>query len=164
MTHSKIKYYGPLTARILLSLLFIVSALGILANLSGTAGYFAAIGIPLAMLVAILVVVWQIAAALMVATGVHAKEGAWALIAFTILATLVAYTGEGQLIPALTNLSIIGGLLMVIIYGTGPLSLAKKCPCPKCKVSHDKNMGAAGGVCNCGSCDACRIARGNSSE
>jgi len=162
MTHSKIQHYGPLVARVLLALLFIVSGAGVLMNLSGTASYFAALGIPMAMIVAILVVIVKIGGGLMLATGIHAKEGAWALIVFTVLATLIGHTGDGQLVPALKNLSIVGGLLMVVIYGSGPLTWAKKCPCPKCKVANRAETSAAGGVCNCGNCPECREAKADS--
>lgn len=153
--------YGPLVGRVLLALLFLISGLGILANLSGTAGYYAALGIPLAMLVVILVIVVKLAGSLMVITGIHAREGAWALIGFTLLTILIAHTGEGQMINALKNLSIIGGLLLVALHGAGPKSLHHKCPCPKCKV-RKAGVSAAGGVCNCGNCAECKTAKGES--
>lgn len=133
MTHSNVQRYAPLVGRVLLAVLFIVSGLNILMGISGTASYYAAIGIPAAMLAAIIVLVVKIGGGLMVALGVHARAGAWALIVFTVLATLIGHTGEGQLVPALKNLSIVGGLLMVAVYGAGPLSLKDKCPCPGCK-------------------------------
>lgn len=132
MTHSKIHKYAPLIGRILLSLLFIVSGFGILMGISGTAGYYASVGIPMAGIVVLLVILIKIGGGLMVATGIHAKEGAWALILFTALATLVAHTGEGQMINALKNLAIIGGLLMIATHGAGAHSLGHKCPCPRC--------------------------------
>lgn len=155
MTHSKIEHYGPLVGRVLLVLLFLVSAIGILTNFSGTAGFYASLGIPVATAAVVLVLIIKILGSLMVATGMHAREGAWALIVFVIFATLIGHTGEGQLIAALKNISIIGGLLMVATYGAGPLSLRDKCPCPKCKAS---KPAIAGGACNCGTCDECRAA------
>ena len=138
MTHSKIQHYGPVIGRVLLALLFIISGFGILTGISGTAGYYASIGIPLASLAAILVLVVKIGGGLMVALGAHAREGAWALIIFTGIATLIAHTGEGQMVAALKNLAIMGGLLMVAVYGPGPLSVQDKCPCPPCKKSKAK--------------------------
>ncbi len=152
--HSTVAHYGPLVGRVLLVLLFLVSAYGILTNFSGTAGFYASVGIPLATAAAVLVLIIKIGGSLMVATGIHARLGAWALIVFIILATLVAHIGEGQLINALKNVSIIGGLLLVAVNGAGPLSLGHKCPCPMCK-----KASTAGGACNCGVCDECRAAR-----
>lgn len=159
MSHSKIRHYGPLIGRVLLALLFIVSGFGILMNIGGTANFYTSIGIPMAMIAAIVVLVVKIGGGLMVATGLHAREGAWALIIFTLIATLVAHTGEGQLSAALKNLSVIGGLLMVAVYGAGPMSLEKKCPCPRCKKKVDYQVSAAGGACNCGTCPECQASK-----
>lgn len=137
MTHSKIQHYGPLVGRVLLALLFIVSGIGILTNVSATAGYYAALGIPAAMAAAVVVLVVKIVGGLMVASGMHAKEGAWALIVFTLITIVVAHTGEGQLIPALKNLAIVGGLLLVAVHGAGSFSMEKKCPCPKHRMKKD---------------------------
>ena len=166
MTNSKIQHYGPLVARVLFALLFIVSALGMLINIGGTVGYFSSYGIPLAGIVIVIVLLAKIGGALMVATGIHAREGAWILIAFTAGTILIAHTEAGQLIQALKNLAIIGGLLMIVVHGEGPISLAKKCPCPVCKTSDGTNkkpeVSAAGGVCNCGNCDTCKASRESS--
>lgn len=135
------KTYGPLVARVALALLFIVSGINILMNLSGTAGYYASIGIPLAMAAAVVVMLVKIVGALMVALGIHAREGALALLLFTIVATLVGHIGEGQLIPALKNVAIMGGFVLLMLQGSGKYSLHKHCPCPKCKA---KLAGGAG--------------------
>lgn len=168
MTNSKIQHYGPFVARVLFALLFLISALGMLTNIGGTIGYFSSFGIPLAGLVLIIVLIAKIGGALMVATGIHAREGAWILIAFTVLTILIAHTTADQLIQALKNLAIIGGLLMIVVHGEGPISLAKKCPCPVCKASggthKEPEVSAAGGVCNCGNCSACKASRKHSHE
>jgi len=163
MTHSKIEHYGPLVGRSLLALLFILSGIGILTNIPATAGYYASLGIPLATLVAVLILIVKLASSTMLVTGIHAREGAWALVVFTVLATLVAHTGEGQMISALKNLAIVGGLLMVIVHGPGPVSWGEKCMCPLCKKKNGA-VGAVGSACNCGHCDACRKAKANTSS
>lgn len=162
MTHSNVEHYGPLVGRVLLVLLFIVSAIGILTNFSGTVAFYASLGIPIAAVAVVVVLIVKILGSLMVATGIHARAGAWALIVFTVLTIFVAHLGEGQMMSALKNVSIIGGLLMVTLYGAGPLSLKDKCPCPKCK-AHG-SVSAAGGVCNCGNCDECRVSAGSTTE
>ena len=117
--------YGPLAGRVLLVLIFLISAYGILTNFSGTVGFYASVGIPFATAVAALVLIVKVVGSLMVATGIHARIGALALIAFVILATLIAHIGEGQLMNALKNIAIIGGLLLIVVHGAGPLTLSK---------------------------------------
>lgn len=157
MIHSKIKHYGPLVARLLLALIFLVSAYGILTNFSATADFYAQIGIPLATLSVLLVLVVKIGGSLSIITGIHSRVGAWALIIFTLATIFVAHTSADQLMQALKNLAIVGGLLMIAVNGTGPLSMSHKCPCPKCKGG---KTDVAGGVCNCGNCDECRAQGG----
>jgi len=156
MTHSKIFSYGPLAARLLLALLFLVSGFGMLTNFGGTVGYFSTVGIPIAALAVVLVLIVKLGGGLMVATGIHAKEGAWALIVFTLLTIVIAHIGEGQMINALKNLAIVGGLLMIALGGPGPMNWSKKCPCPRCK--HGKAAGGVcqpAGMCMCGTCEEC---------
>ncbi|MDP2650167.1 MAG: DoxX family protein [bacterium] len=129
-------------ARVLLVLLFAVTGFGILTNMAGTAGFYASLGIPAAMAVVVLVLIVKFVGIFTVATGIHAREGAWALIAFVVFATLIAHTAPGEMVNALKNLSIVGGLLLVAIYGAGPMSLAKHCPCPACKAKHGGGSGA----------------------
>ncbi len=156
MIHSKIKSHGPLVGRVLLALLFLVSAFGMLTNFAATVSYFGSIGIPMATIAMLVVLAMKIGGGLMVALGVHAREGAMILILFTLGTILFAHLGAGQMIPALKNLAIVGGLLLVAAHGAGPMSLKDKCPCPRCKGS---KMSAAGGVCNCGFCEACLAAK-----
>ena len=144
MTHSKIQHYGPVVGRSLLALLFIVTGLGILTNIPATAGYYTTLGIPAAALVAIVVLLIKLGAGGMLVAGVHAREAAWVLIVFVIGTILIAHTGQGQLIPFLKNLAIIGGLLLIAVHGAGPISWEKKCPCPVCKAKRGESSSAGG--------------------
>jgi putative oxidoreductase len=133
---SSLHSYLVVVARVLLVLVFVISGYGFLTSISGTTGYFASLGVPLATAAVILVLIVKFVGSFAVATGIHAKSGAWALIGFVIIATLLAHTSEGEMMNALKNLSIIGGLLLVALYGAGPMSLEKHCPCPMCKAKH----------------------------
>jgi putative oxidoreductase len=74
---------------------------------------------------------FEIAGAVMVLLGWRARFGALLLVLFLIPTTLVYHdfwilTGvqrTAQMLQFLKNLSIIGGLLMVCAYGSGPLGL-----------------------------------------
>jgi len=118
-------------------------------------------GMPMATLVLVAVLIVKIGGGTALALGIHTREAAWALIFFTAAATAVAHLGEGQMVQALKNLAIIGGLLVFTSrhYSGGKSLMA--CPCPKCKKAKH------GGVCtptlanndncnNCGVCDTCK--------
>lgn len=126
----------PLKGRVLLSLLFIILGFGKLMGFAGTAGYFGSIGLPMPEVTTALVILIEVGGGLMLLLGFHARAAAWALAIFTFLATIIAHRDIGdqmQLTAALKNLAIIGGLVYVIKYGSGPWSLSKggsgKCGC-----------------------------------
>ena len=139
MTKTTMHRYGPLVARIALALLFIISGVGVLLNLEGTASFYSSIGLPVPIVAAILVGIVKVVGGLMVATGLYARVGAWALLIFVALSTLIAHTGEGQLMPALKNLSVMGGFLLIIVYGPGPLSWTLKKNAPAIAPERDTN-------------------------
>ncbi len=157
MTHlnSKIAHYGPFIARLLIAILFFISGISTLLSFKSASTYFTSTGIPLAAVFVAVIVLVNIVASLMLATGIHAREGAWALIAFVVLAIALPQMGNGQL---LSNIAIIGGLLMIVVHGAGPLSLGKKCPCNKCKKGDSAGVceaNIATDTCVCGVCDTC---------
>lgn len=142
------KQYLPLIGRIALSLLFIVSGFGIITNFAGTVGYYTALGLPMASVLAVIVVMVKLGGGVSVVTGWHAREGALALAVFTVLATVIGHSNISdpmQMTQALKNVAIIGGLLYVVVKGSGPMSLG----CTGMCCNNDcKNC-----VCSHGSCD-----------
>jgi putative oxidoreductase len=129
--------------RIFLSLVFVVSGVQKLMDIAGTAKYLEALKVPipdqattyLAQYSTIpkyealgyLVAGVEVLGALMVLVGLKARWGAVLLIIFTALTVVVAHhfwdmTGEAfqtNLVEALKNLSMIGGLLLVVAVGSG---------------------------------------------
>jgi putative oxidoreductase len=137
--------YAPVKGRVLLSLLFIILGAGKLMGFSGFVGYVESFGIPAATAVAALVVAIEVLGGLALLLGFHARIAAWVLGLFVFATILVAHRDIGdqaQLTQALKNFAIIGGLVYVAKYGSGPWSLAKSDAC---------------GCCNDGncSCDTC---------
>jgi putative oxidoreductase len=122
-----------LVGRILLSLIFLISAAGKLFNFTGTAGMMSANGFPVASLFLVGALAFELLGGLSVLTGYKARLGAAALIIFLIPTTLIfhnfwAYQGMEQQMQAamfLKNLAIAGGLALVIAFGPGPLSVDK---------------------------------------
>lgn len=116
----------PLAARILISTIFIVAAINKAMNPSGTENYIAAAGIPAAGVLSVLVIMIEIFGGLSILLGFKAKWGAMALFMFLIPVTLIfhtEFTDQIQSIMLLKNLAMMGGLLMVANYGSGPYSL-----------------------------------------
>ncbi|MEM9218727.1 MAG: DoxX family protein [Cyanobacteria bacterium P01_F01_bin.150] len=118
--------YTPLVARTFIALIFIQSGISKISGFSGTREMIANAGIPLAALVVIFTIVFQIFGGISLVLGYKAKIGAILLLVFLIPTTLVFHNpiaNPTQMIQFMKNLSMIGGLLMVLVYGSGPVSL-----------------------------------------
>lgn len=120
----------PLIARVLLSALFLVSALRSLGAVAGTSGYFARLGVPMPGIVTWVVIAFEIVGAVMLIAGWRTRLAAWGLVAFVVVATLLAHRFwavdpaqyANQLNHFLKNLAVIGGLLLVAAHGPGRLA------------------------------------------
>jgi putative oxidoreductase len=127
----KVERYAPLVGRILLSVLFLLSGFGKITGWGTTAGYMASKGMPLVPFFLAMAILFELGGGLSVLFGFWARLGALALFVYLIPTTLIfhnfwAYTGmERQMnqINFLKNLAIMGGLLMVVAFGPGPLSV-----------------------------------------
>ena len=120
------KQWGPLVARVLLALVFIIAGVGKLTGFAGTVGYIASVGLPMPEVLAILTIIVEIAGGIALAIGFMGRMAAMLLFVFTFLATVVFHNNLGdqmQNTMALKNLAMMGGLLLVMIYGSGPKSM-----------------------------------------
>ncbi|MGD1931895.1 MAG: DoxX family protein [Leptolyngbyaceae cyanobacterium] len=118
--------YIPLLARTAIAVIFLHSSIGKISDFAGLQQQIAGAGLPLAALVAIFTVAFQLLGSLSLIVGFKARIGAGLLLAFLIPATLVFHNpivDPTQMTQFLKNLAIIGGLLMVVTYGSGPVSL-----------------------------------------
>ena len=129
-----LRMYGPLVGRVLLVLIFIIAGVGKIGpGFEGTVGYIQAYNLPAPQIMAVLAIIIEIGGGLMVAAGWKARWGAAALFIFVLVASFVFHAFwavpadqvQMQRIMFLKNLSMMGGLLYVIVYGSGPLSLDK---------------------------------------
>jgi putative oxidoreductase len=120
-----------LIARLLLSLMFILAGFSKFAALAGTAGYIASKGLPMPSVLAVLVAALEVLGGLAIAIGFHARIAALALAVFTLLATVLfhnywAMPADQQMVQQLMfmkNLSVVGGLLLVYVFGDGGASV-----------------------------------------
>jgi len=123
--------------RVLLALMFIMAGFSKLGNISGTAGYIASVGLPLASVLAVVVGLLELLGGIAIAIGFQARWAALALGLFTIAASLLfhkfwAVAPEQAFVQQLMfmkNLSVAGGLFIVAALGAGPVSVdARRAP------------------------------------
>jgi len=118
-------------ARVLLALMFVLAGISKFTGLEGTAGYIASKGLPLAPLLAFGTASLEVLGGLALAFGLKARWAAGALAFFTLLASFLfhnfwAMPADQVMVNQLMfmkNLSVIGGLLMVVAFGAGPASV-----------------------------------------
>lgn len=113
--------------RILLSIIFLGSAATKIADPAGTQAYMAAFGLPMTGVLLAGAIATEVIGGVALLLGLKARWAAFVLIGFLGFATLVFHTNfaeQQQLLHFLKNVAIIGGLVLVMAEGTGPLSLA----------------------------------------
>jgi putative oxidoreductase len=129
-----VKAYGPVVGRVLITPLFLMSGFQKITGFSGVAATMAKVGMPFPEVMLVGAIVFELGGALMVLLGWHARLGALLLAVFTIASTLVfhnfwavdAAQFPGQLTQFMKNLSILGGLVYIMVAGSGPFSLGKE--------------------------------------
>jgi putative oxidoreductase len=126
-----VRQYGPLFARILLAAIFLVSGYDKIGGFSKVAAFMASKGIPLSEIALALSIVLEIGGGLLLIAGWKARWAAAAIFVWLIPATLIfhnfwavdAAQYQSQLNHFLKNLCIMGGMLYVMAFGAGPLSM-----------------------------------------
>lgn len=119
--------YLSLAGRILLAIIFVMAGRSKLMNAQGTEQYMAAMGMTTATrLFYIGAVVIELGGGLSLLLGYWTRVGAAVLFLFMIPTTLMFHTqlsDQNQMIHFMKNLAMMGGLLYVLTYGPGRLSL-----------------------------------------
>ena len=131
---STINKFGPLVGRILLGLIFLLSGLGKIGGFAGTAGWMTSKGLPMAEVLLAITIVIEVGASVMIISGFKARLGAAALFLWMIPVTFVfhnfwsmpAAEQQIQMIMFMKNLGLMGGMLYIMAFGSGPMSLDKK--------------------------------------
>lgn len=123
--------YGPLVGRILIALVFVLSGISKITGFDGTVAYIASKGLPLASLGAVGAIVVELGGGLLVIAGWKAHWAAAVMLVFTAAAAVIFHNFwasppdqmQNAMVHFLKNLSMMGGLLYVVVHGSGPLSL-----------------------------------------
>ena len=118
--------YLPFAGRLLIGLPFAMSGLGKLAAYGATTGMISAVGLPVPPLAFAVAVAVELGGGLLLIAGYQARLVATALAVFS-LATAVAFHGnfadQNQMIHFLKNVMVAGGLLQIVAFGAGALSI-----------------------------------------
>jgi len=118
--------YLPLLGRILIGAPFVLSGLGKLAAHDATVGYIASVGLPFPQLGWLTAMTVEMGGGAMLLIGYRTRVVAL-VVALFALATAIFFhrnfADQNQMIHFLKNVMIVGGLLQIVYFGAGPLSL-----------------------------------------
>ena len=127
--------YGPLLGRFLLTIIFIIAGIQKITDFSGTAAFMASKGLPLVNVLLVLSIIVELGGGLLILVGWQARWAAAVLFFFVIVVTLIFHPiwSSQELLQNyrdfIKNVAILGGLMYVMVHGSGPLSLGKDwCP------------------------------------
>jgi putative oxidoreductase len=117
--------------RICLAMIFIISGFGKIMGYDGTLGYIRSVGLPAAELSAIVAVVVELGGGILLVLGWKARWAAAALFVFVLFTAIYFHAFWDaspeqtmmQQIQFMKNLAIMGGLLYVVVHGSGPYSV-----------------------------------------
>lgn len=131
---SFVNQFAPLAGRILISIIFIMSGISKITGFAGTSGWMASKGLPMPDVLLAASIVIELGAAAMIVLGFKARWGAAALFLWMIPVTLVfhnywtmpAAEQQMQSIMFFKNLGLMGGMLFIMAFGSGALSVDKK--------------------------------------
>lgn len=116
----------PVTGRVLMSALFLVSGVGKLAAPAATLATIRAAGLPLPEVSFAAAALVEIGGGLLLIAGYRVRIVALVLAAFAVATALTfhsALADPNQMFHFLKNFAVAGGLLQVAAFGAGPLSL-----------------------------------------
>lgn len=134
---SLLNTYVPPVARLLLAFIFLTAGINKLMDFNGTLEYMAQNGMTNSTGVLLAgAIVFLLAGSVSLILGYHARIGAALLILFLIPTTLIFHAfwavpqeqAQLQTIQFMKNLSLLGGLLLVLGQGSGAFSLDARQP------------------------------------
>lgn len=110
--------------RLLLSLIFIISGLGKIGGYAGTQAYMESVGVPGALLPAVIAL--EVLGGLAIVLGWQTRVVAFLLAGFCLVSAVLFHGNvgdQGQQIQFLKNLGLAGGFLMLVAHGAGAWSI-----------------------------------------
>jgi len=127
------KDWAALLGRIILAVMFVVSGFGKLTGFDGTVGYIASKGLPMPQVLAAIAILIELGGGLAIVIGWKTRWAALAFIVFLLVITPIFHNYwavpheqmMGQQINFMKNLSILGGMLLLLGFGPGRYSVDK---------------------------------------
>lgn len=114
---------AALVGRLFLAVVFLSSAFGKITNYEATMRYMDAHGMPLTAFFCAAAVALESLGAIALMLGYRTRWGAAVLFGFLVAVNGIFHAVPEQRIQLLKNLAIMGGLLQVVAFGPGDLSL-----------------------------------------
>ena len=124
---NRVQKLAELSGRVLLAMLFLDSGLGKIGAYTATMDYMAAAGVPGTLLP--IVIALEVLGGVALMVGWKTRVMSVLLAGFTLLSGAIFHGDLGDpmnRIHELKNLSIVGGFMLVIANGPGPLSLDRR--------------------------------------
>lgn len=118
--------YLPLIGRLMIGLPFMMSGLGKVAAYQTTTAMIAAVGLPFPPLAYAVAVAIELGGGLLLVAGYRVRPVAAAMAVFCLATALSFHTNfadQNQMINFLKNVMMAGGLLQIVAFGAGALSL-----------------------------------------
>ncbi len=115
---------ASLGSRLLLALIFIMAGVSKITGFDGTQQYMQAMGVPGGVLP--LVIALELGGGLLLLAGFYARSVAALLAGFSVIAAVIFHyqpDDQMQMIMLMKNLAIAGGLLQIVIHGSGVASV-----------------------------------------
>jgi putative oxidoreductase len=129
-----IKLCGPLMGRILLSAIFIIAGIHKANTFESAVAYLASQGLMMTEILLVLIIIIELVGGLLILVGWQARWAAMVIFIYLIPLTLFFHpywNFEGQELmhhfhSFFKNIAIMGGMMYIMVHGSGPLSLDNK--------------------------------------
>lgn len=120
-TQSQLSSVVNLIARVLMAYIFVIAGWGKITGYTSTLGYMEAMGVPGALLP--LTILVELGGGLALIFGFQARFAALGLAVFSLITAFIFHGAAEDAINFMKNFAMAGGLLFLVLHGSGKFSL-----------------------------------------